>query len=115
MTRVVTCVRAACGLCLAWLVLALLLALAWRMRGVPGLQRSAQLLLGLCGMQLLTGLSNVVLGWPLLAAVLHTGGASALMVVLVWSLALSRPSTRTTIARSAASGRVPNASSRPVA
>ncbi len=32
--------------------------------------------------QLITGLSNVVLGWPLLAAVLHTGGAAALVVVI---------------------------------
>ena len=38
-----------------------------------------------------------------------------LAVVLVWSLALSRPSTDTTTARSSASGRAPNASSRPVA
>jgi len=28
----------------------------------------------------------VVLGWPLLAAVLHTGGAGALLVLLVWLL-----------------------------
>lgn len=32
--------------------------------------------------QLVTGLSNVVLGWPLLAAVLHTGGAAALVVLI---------------------------------
>jgi heme a synthase len=32
--------------------------------------------------QLITGLSNVVLGWPLLAAVSHTGGAAGLVVVL---------------------------------
>jgi cytochrome c oxidase assembly protein subunit 15 len=38
-------------------------------------------------LQLATGLSNVVLGWPLLAAVLHTGGAAALVVVLTWALA----------------------------
>lgn len=36
------------------------------------------------------GLSNVVLGWPLLAAVLHTGGAAALVVVLTWALSSSR-------------------------
>jgi cytochrome c oxidase assembly protein subunit 15 len=41
-------------------------------------------------LQLLTGLSNVVLGWPLLAAVLHTGGAAALALVLTWALAASR-------------------------
>ena len=38
----------------------------------------ARWLLGLAALQLLTGLSNVVLDWPLVAAVLHTGGAAAL-------------------------------------
>jgi cytochrome c oxidase assembly protein subunit 15 len=41
-------------------------------------------------LQLATGLSNVVLDWPLLAAVLHTGGAAALVVVLTWALVSSR-------------------------
>jgi len=75
---------------MAWPVLGVLVAVGWRLRAVAGLQRQAHWLLGLCALQLLTGLSNVVLDWPLLAAVLHTGGASALMVTLVWSLARSR-------------------------
>ncbi|HAL37573.1 MAG TPA: heme A synthase, partial [Polaromonas sp.] len=37
-----------------------------------------------------TGLSNVVLGWPLLAAVMHTGGAAALVVVLTGIVFSSR-------------------------
>ncbi len=41
-------------------------------------------------LQLVTGLSNVVLGWPLVAAVLHTGGAGAMVIVLVWLLASTR-------------------------
>ena len=100
---------------MAWPVLALLCWTGLRLRSTAGLAQQGPWLLGLLALQLLTGLSNVVLGWPLLAAVLHTGGASALAVVLVWSLALSRPSTDTTTARSSASGRAPNASSRPVA
>ncbi len=100
---------------MAWPVLALLCWTGLRLRSTAGLARQGRWLLGLLALQLLTGLSNVVLGWPWLAAVLHTGGASALAVVLVWSLALSRPSTDTTTARSSASGRAPNASSRPVA
>ena len=35
-------------------------------------------------------MSNVILDWPLLAAVLHTGGAAALMTVLTWALCASR-------------------------
>ena len=42
------------------------------------------MLAALVGLQLATGLSNVVLDWPLLAALLHTGGAAALVLVLTW-------------------------------
>jgi len=98
---------------MAWLVLAVLCWAGWRLRATADLQRQGRLLLALLLLQLLTGLSNVVLGWPLLAAVLHTGGASALAVVLVWSLALSRATPIN--ARPAAHGRVPNESSRSVA
>jgi len=38
----------------------------------------------------LTGLSNVVLDWPLIAAVLHTGGAAALFITMVWLLCVAR-------------------------
>lgn len=75
---------------MAVLVLAVLLTLGWRLRQQAGLQRPARLLLALCVLQFLTGLSNVVLGWPLPAALLHTGGASALMMTLVWMLCRSR-------------------------
>jgi cytochrome c oxidase assembly protein subunit 15 len=75
---------------MAWLVLAVLCWSGLRLRTVPGLSRHGRALLLLSALQLLTGLSNVVLGWPLLAAVLHTGGASALIIALVWALALGR-------------------------
>jgi cytochrome c oxidase assembly protein subunit 15 len=70
-------------------VLAALTGLGWRMRRVATLRPQSHWLLGLTLAQLLTGLSNVVLGWPLVAAVLHTGGAAALVVVLVWTLCAS--------------------------
>jgi cytochrome c oxidase assembly protein subunit 15 len=75
---------------MAWAVLAVLLGVGWRLRHTPGLVRAARALLLLCALQFLTGLSNVVLGWPLLAAVMHTGGAAALLITLVWMLSLSR-------------------------
>ena len=96
----------------AWLVLGVLLAVGWRLRAVAGLHSQARWLLGLCALQLLTGLSNVVLGWPLLAAVLHTGGASALMVTLVWALARSRVAN---VSSASFDGRAFPGSSRPVA
>ncbi len=75
---------------MAYAVIAVLVWLAWRMRGVSTLRRAAHWLAGLLLLEFVTGLSNVVLDWPLLAAVLPTGGAAALVVVLTWSLASSR-------------------------
>ena len=74
----------------AWLVLAVLVWLGWRLRQQPGLASAGQWLLGLSALQLITGLSNVVLGWPLLAAVMHTGGAAAMVLTLTWALSMSR-------------------------
>ena len=58
---------------------------AWRLRGasVTPWQRRAWLgVLALLAAQVVTGVSNIVLGWPLLAALLHTGGAAALLALL---------------------------------
>ena len=69
---------------MAYLVLLALAWLAWRLHRDPATQRQARWLGGLTLLQFATGLSNVVLGWPMLAAVGHTGGAAALVVVLTW-------------------------------
>ena len=76
----------------AWLVLAVLVTVGWRLRAVPGMARWARALLMLAGLQLITGMSNVVLGWPLFSAVAHTGGAAAMVLVLTWALCVSRSS-----------------------
>jgi cytochrome c oxidase assembly protein subunit 15 len=75
---------------MAFLVLALLGVLAWRLNRVTALRNPSRWIAALVGLQLATGLSNVVLDWPLLAAVLHTGGAGALVLVLTWTAAASR-------------------------
>ena len=75
---------------MAYAVLLALVWLAWRLHRAAALRLQARWLAGLALLQLATGLSNVVLGWPLLAAVLHTGGAAALVVVLTWAAASSR-------------------------
>jgi len=75
---------------LAFVTISLLGALAWRVYTIPSLRQHGQLLAGLLALQFATGLSNVVLGWPLLAAVLHTGGGGAMVVVLVRLLVASR-------------------------
>jgi cytochrome c oxidase assembly protein subunit 15 len=61
-----------------------MLALAWRLRatGDPASRRFATGLALLALWQLASGLSNVVLGWPMIAAVAHTGGAALLTIVL---------------------------------
>lgn len=74
----------------AYAVLAALWWLAWYLRGTPALRVQRRWLWVLSVLQLLTGLSNVILDWPLAAAVLHTGGAAALVVVLTWALCASR-------------------------
>jgi cytochrome c oxidase assembly protein subunit 15 len=48
-----------------------------------GMRKFAKLLLGLLILQALTGISNVVFQWPLLAALMHTGGSAALVFCLV--------------------------------
>ena len=72
---------------LAMLTLGLLGLLAWRLQRRPALRAAARALGTLVLLQLATGLSNVVLGWPMPAAIAHTGGAAALVAVLVWLLA----------------------------
>jgi heme a synthase len=66
----------------AMVVVAMLGTLAWQLNRNLALRPLSRWLAGLVGLQVATGLANVVLGWPLLAAVLHTGGAAALVVVL---------------------------------
>jgi cytochrome c oxidase assembly protein subunit 15 len=76
----------------AYLVFLVLAALAWQLRGMNGLIPQGRWVAALLIWQFATGISNVVLGWPLLVAVGHTGGAAALVVVLTWALAESRSS-----------------------
>ena len=75
---------------MAYVVLAVLALLAWRLARIDGLRRLARWIGGLAALQLATGLGNVVLGWPLIAALLHTGGAAALVVVITWAMASTR-------------------------
>lgn len=75
---------------MAYVVLAALAWLAWRLHRSGVLGAQTRWLAGLSVLQLVTGLSNVILDWPLVAAVLHTGGAAALVVVLTWAMVSSR-------------------------
>lgn len=70
----------------AYVVFAALLLLAVRLRPIPGMRSHGVWMGALALWQFATGLSNVVLGWPMVAAVAHTGGAAALVVVLTGAL-----------------------------
>jgi len=87
-------------------VLIVLGALGWRALQLttpvlPSLGRLAKLLLALLLLQVLTGISNVVFQWPLLAALLHTAGSAALVFCLVrmgywasWSASIQKKMTK---------------------
>jgi cytochrome c oxidase assembly protein subunit 15 len=63
----------------------------WRLKGVTRLQNPRRYLGFLLLAQLATGLSNVLLDWPLASAVLHTAGAGALVAVFTWLCVLTTP------------------------
>jgi heme a synthase len=74
----------------AYIVLAAIAAFAWALHtdGDPALRPWARGAAAVALWQLASGLSNVVLGWPLLGAVAHTAGAAAWVVLL--SMLLTR-------------------------
>ena len=68
----------------AYVVLVAMALFGWRLHasGDAALRRWAAGLAAIAAWQLASGLSNVVLGWPLIGAVAHTAGAAALVVLL---------------------------------
>jgi heme a synthase len=67
---------------LVWFIVA-----AW---STDGLRSVARGVLAVLVLQLATGLSNIVLNWPLAAAVLHSGGAALLVALLVIGVVRTR-------------------------
>ena len=96
----------------AYVVLAAIVLVAWRLHatGDPGLRRWALALLAVALWQLASGLGNVVLGWPLWAALAHTGGAAALVVLLTVMIAGARQA-RAMTSRSGVASRAMQAAS----
>ncbi len=83
-------------------------ALAWRLWRLPRFARVARVLAALLALQWATGLINVVLEWPLVAAVLHNAGAAALVwALVVINYRLSVVSASASPAGAAPSPRVP--------
>ncbi|MEF7614773.1 COX15/CtaA family protein [Aquincola sp. MAHUQ-54] len=76
---------------MAVVVLLALGLLAWRLHAHAdrSARRMALGLLAIMAWQFTTGLSNIVLGWPIVAAVCHTAGAAALVLLLARLMARS--------------------------
>jgi len=76
----------------AAVVLSAMLLLAWRLYASheSPQQRWARALVAVAVWQFASGLSNVVLGWPLVAALAHTAGAAALITLLAVMQARAR-------------------------
>ena len=81
-------------------------SLARQLNRVAALRSQARWLAALLALQLATGLSNVVLGWPLVAAVLHTGGAAAMVVLLTGLIVQTRSAIDTVSASKLNSSRL---------
>lgn len=72
----------------AIVVMVVIITLSWQALRVATpalstLSRIARLLLAILLLQIITGISNVVFQWPLLAALLHTAGSAAMVFCLV--------------------------------
>jgi cytochrome c oxidase assembly protein subunit 15 len=78
----------------AFIVLPAILLLAWRLAAGGGREARpwAWALVGIASWQAASGLGNVLLGWPLIAAVAHTAGSAALVVALTILLVRARSS-----------------------
>jgi cytochrome c oxidase assembly protein subunit 15 len=95
---------------MAYVVLLVLTVLVWRLGRFAHTRPVARTIGALAALQLATGLGNVVLDWPLIAALLHTGGAAALVISLTWAYCSSRADEGLTYGGEAAPGRRPTAS-----
>ena len=67
-----------------------LFALRLHASGDAALRRWSRAVAAVGLWQLASGLSNVVLGWPLIGAVAHTAGAAAWVVLLVMLITRAR-------------------------
>jgi len=94
----------------AMVLFAAIALLCWRLfaSGDAAQRRWAWAFAGVAAWQFLSGLSNVVLGWPVVAALAHTGGAAVLITLLTLLLArahqapAAQPATAPTRAAAAA-------------
>jgi heme a synthase len=90
----------------AYVVFTAMLVVALKLYKIQALRSAALWLAGLAFLQVATGLGNVLLGWPLAAAVMHTGGAAALVIVLTGVACVTRSADQTVSASKFSSSRL---------
>ena len=72
----------------AVILLAVAVWVLLKLKAAPALKSYRRGIMAVLTLQIVTGLANVVLNYPLLAAVLHTAGAAALVLIIVRLLAV---------------------------
>ena len=80
----------------AYVVILGLVGVGEMLRRDEKFEKLGYLVWGLIGLQAVTGISNAVFQWPLLSAVIHTGGAACLVIVLSIGFLMSREKTNGT-------------------
>jgi cytochrome c oxidase assembly protein subunit 15 len=90
----------------AYVVFAAMLVLSAKLYKIQAMRSASRWLAALALLQVATGLGNVLLGWPLAAAVMHTGGAAALVIVLTGIVCVSRSASQTVSASKFSSPRL---------
>lgn len=88
----------------AFVIMAYMGILAWRLRKDPALRGPSNLVWALLAAQFFTGLTTIFFQWPLLIALLHNAGAAGLVIATVTLM------VRTAGIQPAKPARLPNAS-----
>jgi cytochrome c oxidase assembly protein subunit 15 len=78
----------------AYFVIAFIGWLGWRLSREDKFKNFGYMIWGVIALQVITGISNAIFQWPLLSAVMHTGGAASLVIILFTGFLMARESTQ---------------------
>ena len=78
----------------AYFVIAFIGWLGWRLSREGKFKNFGYMIWGVIALQVITGISNAIFQWPLLSAVMHTGGAASLVIILFTGFLMARESTQ---------------------
>ena len=78
----------------AYFIIAFIGWLGWRLSREGKFKNFGYMIWGVIALQVITGISNAIFQWPLLSAVMHTGGAASLVIILFTGFLMARESTQ---------------------